>query len=62
MRERLQAIGGRLEAGPGTGGGWRVHATLPLPAPLVTGRVGAGVPAAWLIASMGTDEPANRPS
>jgi signal transduction histidine kinase len=31
MRERLQATGGRLEAGPDPAGGWRLHATLALP-------------------------------
>jgi signal transduction histidine kinase len=30
MRERLQATGGTLEAGPDPDGGWRVHATLPV--------------------------------
>lgn len=29
MRERAHIFGGRLEAGPHSGGGWRVHATLP---------------------------------
>ncbi|PZE23899.1 sensor histidine kinase [Curtobacterium sp. MCBD17_028] len=29
MRERVAAVGGVLEAGPVTGGGWRVHARLP---------------------------------
>ena len=34
MRERAQALGGTLEAGPRPEGGWRVEATLPLaPAP-----------------------------
>ncbi|MEV0128686.1 histidine kinase [Dactylosporangium sp. NPDC050688] len=37
MRERVEALGGTLSAGPGPGGGWRVHGTLPLPA------AGAGV-------------------
>ena len=31
MRERVEAIGGRLEAGP-VGGGWRVRARFPTPA------------------------------
>jgi signal transduction histidine kinase len=30
MRERATALGGRLEAGPRTGGGFRVRATIPL--------------------------------
>ena len=29
MRERVEALGGTLEAGPATGGGWRVRAVLP---------------------------------
>jgi signal transduction histidine kinase len=33
MRERAQAAGGTLEAGPRAGGGWRVVATLPTGAP-----------------------------
>jgi signal transduction histidine kinase len=33
MRERAQAAGGTLEAGPQEGGGWRVVATLPTGAP-----------------------------
>jgi signal transduction histidine kinase len=33
MRERLEALGGRLEAGPAPGAGWRVHARVPLAAP-----------------------------
>jgi signal transduction histidine kinase len=32
MRERVEAIGGTLHAGPRTGGGWTVRAALPLPA------------------------------
>lgn len=32
MRERADEVGGRLEAGPGPGGGGRVRAWLPLPA------------------------------
>jgi signal transduction histidine kinase len=31
MRERVQALDGTLDAGPRTGGGWSVHATIPLP-------------------------------
>ena len=30
MRERAIAVGGRLEAGPRSEGGWRVHASLPV--------------------------------
>jgi len=33
MRERVSALGGRLRAGPGDGGGFQVHAELPVPAP-----------------------------
>lgn len=29
MRERVEALGGTLSAGPGPDGGWRVHGTLP---------------------------------
>jgi signal transduction histidine kinase len=32
MRERVEALGGTLLAGPGPDGGWAVRATLPLPA------------------------------
>ena len=31
MRERIAAVGGVVDAGPAPGGGWRVHALLPLP-------------------------------
>ena len=31
MRERIAAVGGVVEAGPRSEGGWRVHALLPLP-------------------------------
>ena len=34
MRERVTAAGGHLEAGPQPGGGFRVSAVLPLPAPV----------------------------
>jgi signal transduction histidine kinase len=29
MRKRIEALGGRLDAGPVRGGGWRVHARVP---------------------------------
>ncbi|MEV4133226.1 histidine kinase [Dactylosporangium sp. NPDC049742] len=31
MRERVEALGGTLSAGPAPGGGWQVQGTLPLP-------------------------------
>jgi signal transduction histidine kinase len=37
MRERAAALGGTLEVGPGEGGGWRVHAWLPMSAPVPGG-------------------------
>jgi signal transduction histidine kinase len=30
MSERAEALGGGLDVSPGDGGGWRVHAVLPL--------------------------------
>jgi signal transduction histidine kinase len=33
MRERVAAVGGDLEAGPGPAGGFRVHASLPISGP-----------------------------
>jgi signal transduction histidine kinase len=30
MRERVAALGGKLTTGPRAGGGFRVHATIPL--------------------------------
>lgn len=35
MRERVGLLGGRLSTGPRPGGGFRVAARLPLPAPAV---------------------------
>jgi signal transduction histidine kinase len=37
MRERAAALGGRLEAGPNDGRGWRVHAWLPMSTPASNG-------------------------
>jgi signal transduction histidine kinase len=37
MRERAAVYGGRLEAGPGPEGGWRVRASLGMPAPASAG-------------------------
>jgi len=31
MRERVSSTGGEFSAGPRAGGGWRVHAVLPVP-------------------------------
>jgi signal transduction histidine kinase len=45
MRERAAALGGDLTAGPRAGGGFRVRATLPLPAAPLDTSVGAGIPA-----------------
>jgi signal transduction histidine kinase len=43
MRERVEALGGSLHAGPGDGGGWAVRATVPLTTvPLTTGPLPAG--------------------
>ncbi|MET7419011.1 histidine kinase [Dactylosporangium sp. NPDC005555] len=33
MRERVEALGGKLSAGPAPSGGWQVHGTVPLSAP-----------------------------
>jgi signal transduction histidine kinase len=30
MRERAEQVGGTLQAGPDSSGGWRLQATLPL--------------------------------
>jgi signal transduction histidine kinase len=39
MRERIESLGGHLTAGPRSGGGWSLHARLPLaPAPLIPAR------------------------
>jgi signal transduction histidine kinase len=35
MRRRIEALGGRLEAGPRPEGGWRLHAVLPIAEPAV---------------------------
>lgn len=43
MRERVTALGGRLEAGPRPEGGWRVAATLPVAASGDSRREGVGV-------------------
>jgi signal transduction histidine kinase len=71
MRERAEALGGAVEAGPKPEGGWRVSATLPAPPPkemrrLATGQSGPSppgarrrVPAAPLPA--GTPTPAGAP-
>jgi signal transduction histidine kinase len=37
MRERAAALGGTLDSGPSDGGGWRVHAWLPVSAPSPNG-------------------------
>lgn len=37
MRERAAALGGTLDAGPDQGGGWRVHAWLPMATPSSSG-------------------------
>jgi signal transduction histidine kinase len=37
MRERVEALGGRLNVGPQTGGGWRLRAELPVAAPTPVG-------------------------
>ncbi|MFF2454301.1 sensor histidine kinase [Isoptericola sp. NPDC058082] len=52
MRERVAALGGTLHAGPGTGGGFSVRVTLPLPA----GRARPGAPDD----ARAADEPAAR--
>jgi signal transduction histidine kinase len=41
MRERVEVLGGRLEAGPANGG-WRVRTVLPAPGPPATQRHGPG--------------------
>lgn len=38
LRERVSAVGGRLEAGPDGDGRWRLHATLPTPGEGGSGR------------------------
>jgi signal transduction histidine kinase len=36
MRERVESLGGSLEAGPTSGGGWHLIARLPLRLPALT--------------------------
>jgi signal transduction histidine kinase len=43
--ERVALFGGSMLAGPDRGGGWRVHAELPLPTSPVPGHRAAAVPA-----------------
>lgn len=38
MQERMHALGGTVTAGPRRGGGWRVHARIPVQLPTATGR------------------------
>jgi hypothetical protein len=45
MRERVEVLGGRLEAGP-HGAGWRVRTVLPADAGGADGADGAAVPLA----------------
>lgn len=44
MRERVEALGGALSAGPGPAGGWTVRAELPVPADGRTARTGLPAP------------------
>jgi signal transduction histidine kinase len=44
MRERAAALGGTLDAGPDAGGGWRVHAWLPMTTPASGGAALAAGP------------------
>jgi signal transduction histidine kinase len=44
MRERVSALGGSLRAGPRDGGGFEVHAELPIEAGIMTGSGAHGGP------------------
>jgi len=41
LRDRIEALDGRFDVGPGDGGGTRVHAWLPVAAGIAAGPVGA---------------------
>lgn len=40
MRDRVEELGGELDAGPAAGGGWTLRAVLPLGAPVAVGAAG----------------------